>query len=123
VPKGYYVLDSTVFLVGNNLKYILGLLNSNLIDLYVKTYVHLLSDKGFLLSNQYVEKIPLPPITSSNQPIADQIIKLVAQILHLNQTYGCSADISDLETQIDRLVYKLYGLTEEEIKIIERSVP
>jgi len=47
VPKSWYVLDSMAFSVGNSLKYILGLLNSNLIDYYVKTYVHFIQIKDF----------------------------------------------------------------------------
>ncbi len=35
--------------------------------------------------------------------------------------YNPSADTSALESEIDRLVYQLYGLTEEEIKIVEQS--
>jgi hypothetical protein len=106
------------FLVGENLKYILGILNSKLIDFYVKTYVHLYSDTGFLLSNQYVERIPNPPLTTQNQPIANKIITLVDQILSA-KNQNPDADTSHLEKQIDQLVYKLYDLTEEEIKIIE----
>ena len=35
--------------------------------------------------------------------------------------YNPSADTSALESEIDRLVYQLYGLTDEEIKIVEQS--
>jgi len=118
VPADFYILDSMAFLVGKNLKYILGILNSKLIDFYVKTYVHLYSDTGFLLSNQYVERIPIPPITFQNQPIADQIVQIVDQILFAKQQ-NLDADISNLEQKIDQLVYKLYDLTEEEIIIIK----
>jgi len=40
----------------------------------------------------------------------------------LKQTHSCSADISDLETQINQLVYKLYNLTPEEIEMIKKNV-
>ena len=118
VPADFYILDSMAFLVGENLKYVLGILNSKLIDFYVKTYVHLYSDTGFLLSNQYVERITIPPLTPQNQPIANQIIALVDQILSIKQQ-NPDSDTSQLEQEIDKLVYKLYDLTEEEIKIIE----
>jgi len=124
-PAGLYILDSMAFLVGENLKYVLGILNSRLIDFYVKTYVHLYGDAGFLLSNQYVERIPLPPITKENQHIAKQIIQKVDEILSLTQSedYEISPvkqqKVEELEKEIDELVYKLYNLTEEEIEIIE----
>ncbi len=74
---------------------------------------------------QYVEQIPIPPITKENQPIADQIIQKVDQILTLTQSQDYNTNqekqkhVKRLEHEIDQLVYKLYGLTEEEIKIIE----
>ena len=58
---------------------------------------------------------PSPP---KNQPIANQIITLVDQILSAKKQ-NPEADTSQLKKQIDQLVYKLYDLTEEEIKIIE----
>lgn len=125
VPAGLYILDSMAFLVGKNLRYILGILNSKLIDFYVKTYVHLYGDTGFLLSNQYVERIPIPPITPQNHPLADQIVQKVQEILTLTQSPDFETNqekqqkVKELEKEIDQLVYKLYGLTEEEIRIVE----
>jgi type II restriction/modification system DNA methylase subunit YeeA len=125
VPAGMYILDSMAFLVGGNLKYLLGVLNSTLVDFYVKTYVHLYGDTGFLLSNQYVERIPIPPITPQTQPLADQIVQKVDEIHTLTQSpdFETSQEkqekVKKLEREIDRLVYKLYGLNEEKIKIIE----
>ncbi|MDM7266071.1 MAG: Eco57I restriction-modification methylase domain-containing protein [Aquificaceae bacterium] len=125
VPAGLYILDSMAFLVGENLKYILGILNSKLIDFYVKTYVHLYGDTGFLLSNQYVERIPIPPITPQTQPLADQIVQKVQEILTLTQSpdFETSQEkqqkVKELEREIDQLVYELYELTEEEIRIVE----
>ncbi|MEO0173616.1 MAG: Eco57I restriction-modification methylase domain-containing protein [candidate division WOR-3 bacterium] len=121
-PKGMYVLDSMAFMVGNNLRFLIGVLNSRPIDYYVKTYVHQYADKGFLLSNQYVERIPIPKISESQQkPIVD----LVDKILSLTQSPDYETnkqkreEVKAIEKQIDEIVYKLYGLTEEEVKLIE----
>ena len=57
-------------------------------------------------------------ITKENQPIADQIINLIDHILSIKQQ-DPDADTSNLEKEIDQLVYKLYNLTDEEIKIVE----
>ncbi len=76
-------------------------------------------------NNYQIDKEPLlnlPLINPSNKEIERQIKTLVDEIIYLKQTYGCSADTSALETQIDQLVYKLYGLTEKEIEIIEKNV-
>jgi len=85
VPKGLYVLDSMCFMTNDNIKFLVGVLNSKLVDFYVRTYVHQLGDKGFLLSNQYVERIPVPPITKENKNLVEKIEGLVDQILVLNK--------------------------------------
>ena len=63
-------------------------------------------------------KIELLPI---KQPLFEEktnIEELVDKVLTFKKQ-DSSYDTNDLESQIDRLVYDLYGLTEDEIKIIE----
>ncbi|AKJ54138.1 restriction endonuclease [Campylobacter lari] len=115
------LLDSMAFMVGNSkneLKYLLGFLNSSLIFYYFKNIGHLYSDKGFLLSNQYVEKFPIPKINSKNEKLANELISLVDEILNLKEQ-DKKADTKTQEDKINSIVYKLYNLNEEEIKIIE----
>lgn len=85
VPKGLYALDSMAFMTNANIKFLVGVLNSKLVDFYVRTYVHQYGDKGFLLSNQYVERIPVPPITKENKKLVEKIEGFVDQILVLNK--------------------------------------
>lgn len=123
LEKEYILLDSMAFMVANSkneLKYLLGFLNSSLIFYYFKNIGHLYSDKGFLLSNQYVEKFPILKIHSKNQKIADELINLVDEILKAKEQ-DKNANTQELENKINSLVYKLYNLTEEEIKIIENK--
>ena len=64
-------------------------------------------------------------ITPQNHPLADQIVQKVQEILTLTQfpDFETSQEkqqkVKELEREIDQLVYKLYGLTEEEIRIVE----
>ncbi|EAJ9524085.1 class I SAM-dependent DNA methyltransferase [Campylobacter coli] len=123
LEKEYILLDSMAFMVANSkneLKYLLGFLNSNLIFYYFKNIGHLYSDKGFLLSNQYVEKFPIPKINSKNQNLADELINLADDILKAKEQ-DKNANAQELENKINSLVYKLYNLNEEEIKIIENK--
>ena len=60
------------------------------------------------------------PIKIANKEQQKQIINLVDQILSLKKN-NSFADTSILEKEIDRLVYQLYGLTEDKIKYIEES--
>lgn len=123
LEKEYILLDSMAFMVANSkneLKYLLGFLNSNLIFYYFKNIGHLYSDKGFLLSNQYVEKFPIPKINSKNQKLADELINLADDILKAKEQ-DKNANTQELENKINSLVYKLYNLNEEEIKIIKNK--
>ena len=120
VPPNVFVLDSMAFFTSREFpKYQMAILNSKLIYFYVNKIVHQYGITGFRLSNQYVEIMPIPPITSSNQPIVSQIESLVDQILAAKKT-NHAADTTPWEKEIDKLVYQLYKLEPEEIEIIER---
>ena len=98
-----------------NIKYILGVLNSKVIN-----YLFL---KYFLNKDIYayqLEKLPIPAITSSNLELASQIKAKVEAVL-LSKQSNSQDSTTETEKEIDRLVYGLYGLTEEEIGIIENE--
>ncbi|BDQ02294.1 N-6 DNA methylase [Ignavibacterium sp.] len=118
VEPNVFILDSMAFFTGNNLKYIMGILNSKLIYEYVLMIVHQYGFTGFRLSNQYVEVMPLPPITPNNHFIIQQIETLVDKIITAKKQ-NPQSDTSAWEKEIDNLVYQLYELTPEEIEIIE----
>jgi len=63
----------------------------------------------------YVEELPIIIVAKESEL---NIIELVEKILSLKRS-DSSVNTSSLEAEIDQLVYKLYGLTEEEIKIVE----
>jgi hypothetical protein len=119
VKPVFFVLDSTFMITGKDLKYLIGLLNSKINAWWIKLSAATLGE-GSYGAKIYIEKSPLPPITKGNQPIADQIIQKVDQILS-NKKQNPFANTSNLEHQIEQLVYKLYNLTSEEIKIIEEG--
>ena len=65
--------------------------------------------------NNYVKEFPIPVVAHKQQaPVAE----LVDRIL-MAKAADPLADISEQEAEIDRLVYELYGLTEEEISTVE----
>jgi type II restriction/modification system DNA methylase subunit YeeA len=117
---GIYVEATAFLMTGNNLKYILGLLNSRPVAFFFKIFYAGggLGEDGYRYKKAFLEQLPIPPITPQNQPIVNQIVQLVDQILSAKQK-NPDADTSLLEQKIDELVYKLYDLTEEEIKLIE----
>ncbi len=73
--------------------------------------------EGELKTNN-LEKIPIPKITEKNQELAHKITDCVERILKAKEK-DPKTNTQELEKEIDALVYQLYHLTDEEIKIIE----
>ncbi len=101
---------------------ILGVLNSKLMTYFYKKKFFPTHMQGgaFGFDTLSVETLPIPQITKSNKPTADKIIALVDKILQLKEE-DPKANTQRLEKEIDALVYQLYHLTDEEIKIIENG--
>ncbi|RRQ44966.1 Eco57I restriction-modification methylase domain-containing protein, partial [Chryseobacterium sp. SC28] len=94
------------------IKFILGILNSKTIN-----YLFL---KYFLNKDIYayqLEQIPIPAINKEKQ---QPIISLVEKVLN-SKNQNPKSDTTEIEYEIDKLVYELYGLTDEEIAIIENT--
>ena len=116
------ILDS-MFLITSpdkkTLRLLLGVLNSNFSKYWIKGNAATLG-KGFYGAKIYIEKIPIPKIDSTNQSIADKIIALVEEILE-KKKQDSATDTTELESQINALVYTLYNLTDEEMELIEKG--
>jgi hypothetical protein len=107
-----FLQNTSYFISGNNLKYLLALLNSNFINFAFLKFYQSGGIEGEI-TLQAIEKIPIPPLSESDQ---EPFVLLVAQIIAKKEQ---QINTTELEAQIDQLVYKLYNLTEEEIKIVE----
>lgn len=116
--NSFFINQTCYFLIHEHNKYLLGILNSNLIHIYMKSISSNLGDGAFRWIKQYIEKLPIPKIDSTNKALSDEIISLVEQILD-SKAKDPTTDTKELESHIDSLVYKLYHLTDDEIKIIE----
>ena len=104
----------------NDIKYLLACMNSKIFNWeFVKLGIPL--GYAFEWKKQYVELIHVPPITEENREIVEKIEDLVDQILTTKKT-DLNTDTSEKENEIDKLVYGLYGLTDDEIAIVEGSV-
>jgi type I restriction-modification system DNA methylase subunit len=113
-------------------EYVLGLLNSKLLFWRLGTLSNLFRGGWITCTKQYFGELPIHRIDFSvlaEKSRHDQIVHLVQQILALRQRRSAAKtpqektaldrQITAADTQIDRLVYDLYGLTEDEIKIVE----
>jgi hypothetical protein len=115
-------------------KYILALLNSSLLDFYLKGISTTMRGGFFRYFTQFIEQLPIRMIDFSNP--ADKthharMVELVETMLKLHKELAAAKtshektaiqrQIDATDRQIDQLVYKLYGLTKEEIKIVEEA--
>ncbi|MCL2416326.1 MAG: N-6 DNA methylase [Bacteroidales bacterium] len=111
-----------------NHKFLLGILNSKLTDFY---YYQINPERGEALAEvkkQHVEQLPIPENISKEQQ--KEIIKHVDQLLKLNRDLQeatvpnrieqIKSRIEHSEDKINEIVYALYGLTDPEIKIVEK---
>lgn len=111
LSSGGFMLISTSLAIN----YLLGILNSNLMK-YVFSRIGVMTAGGaYTLKKATIDEFPIKEISSENQ---QPFIEKVDQILTLKQA-NPSADTSALEREIDVMVYELYGLSEEEIKVVE----
>ncbi|WP_415751917.1 Eco57I restriction-modification methylase domain-containing protein [Helicobacter pylori] len=119
--KGFYAPAPANIITGDKIeiKYLTALLNSKCIYFAMRKFYMGGGIEGELKTNN-LEKIPIPKITTKNQELADKITDGAKQILALKEK-DPKANTQKLEKEIDALVYQLYHLTDEEIKIIENG--
>ena len=102
-------------MTGEKLKYLLAILNSKLSEWY---FNQISTTTGMGTNRWKKYKIEMLPIKEPTETEELLLEKIVNQILTAKKS-DLKADTTALETEIDQLVYQLYELTAEEIKIIE----
>ena len=133
IIKGLTLLDACIDLNGNiipakstivildkdneKLKFLSAIINSKVAFFYIKEIYSSNSYCGGInFTKDMISSIPIPEINSKNKKLEDKIINLVDRIIEGKKS---GIDMRELEEEVDRLVYRLYELSEEEIKIIE----
>jgi len=133
---GYFGSNTTYIIPSDDL-YLLGIFNSRLALFYFSEKCAGLEGGGttyLRFFGQYLEEFPVRNVKQSctgERVKRGEIVKLVRQTLDLHKKLAVTKtahektalerQIAATDQQIDKLVYQLYGLTEEEIKIIEES--
>jgi len=129
--NGFYSNDKTSIIPTDD-KYLLGLLNSSTIDYFMHQIASTKQGGYYEYKPMYVSQLPIHLIdysSSSEVAFHDQMVDLVERMLDLHKRLAAAQlpqektmlqrQIEATDKQIDRLVYELYGLTEEEIAIVE----
>jgi hypothetical protein len=114
--------------------YVLGLLNSGALDLYFKCVSTRLQGGFYRYFTQYVARLPIHCINFDDPADVarhDRMVALVEEMLQLQQEkaeadaplldarHDLARRINRLDAEIDALVYELYGLTDDEIALVE----
>jgi type I restriction-modification system DNA methylase subunit len=136
LDTGGHYLANTAYCLGTDDLYLLGVLNSRLFwfaigNLSIPFGIRA-GEYRYRLIYQYMEKVPIRVIDPSNaadKSRHDRLVELVEQMLALHgqaaavrtpqEQAALERQIAATDTQVDRLVYDLYGLTEDEIRIVE----
>lgn len=116
-------------------QYLTGLLNSLLLDWYLKKVSTTFHGGYFAANKQYLVQLPIRAIdftNASDKTHHDKMVQLVEQMLTLHKQLADAKtgheqtlirrQIDATDRQIDKLVYELYELTEKEIKIVEENL-
>jgi hypothetical protein len=110
---GFYISAPANLLPASD-TYLVGLLNSSICKWLIAFLAAVRGGNFLEFKPMYVEQIPVFPATNKQKvPIIERVEKIL--------TDPDGSDIPLLEREIDQLVYELYGLTEEEIKIVEEA--
>ncbi len=117
--KGF-LTNQTCYFIARDDKYLFAILNSKAIYFFMRQMASNLGEGAFRWIKQFIERLPIPKITTKNQELARKITDCAKKILQTKEK-DPNANTQELEKEIDALVYQLYNLTDAEIKIIEND--
>jgi len=119
--EGVWCLNSAYFMIppqGYSINYFLAILNSRVIYFYFKLLAQTSGMGVPRWIGLYVERFPIPDAPrGARQKLEDRVESILSQA-----TTESRASTEIMEEEIDQIVYDLYGLTQEEITIVEKSI-
>ena len=133
-----YMIVDTINQLSNNSnlssRFISAILNSKLISWYTYSFIYARAIMTMQFDNPVTSRIPMPSVDltkKSDKEVHDKLVKLVDNIIAINKKLVgennpntkeiLERQVRALDGEIDRLVYGLYGLSDNEIRIIENG--
>ncbi|MGL6119668.1 MAG: Eco57I restriction-modification methylase domain-containing protein, partial [Fusobacteriaceae bacterium] len=111
--NGYYPEATSFFIIGENLKYLIALLNSEPVtNIFKKFYAGGELVGKFRYKKAFLNELPLPLIDEENMKVLELKVEKIIELVNYNESTLL------LEREINEIVYNLYGFTEEEKEII-----
>ena len=133
--EGWAIADHTVSVIPSSSLYLLGLLNSRLMLLVFNNFIQTSGTEQKMHSWDDLKNLPIYTIDFDNpddKARHDRMGTLVTEMLELHKHLSnakidqekaiITQEIKSIDRQIDSLVYGLYGLTTDEIAVVEESV-
>lgn len=123
--NGNHYSVNTTYIIPVDDKYLLGMLNSNLIHYYFSNISSSIRGGYLRFIRQYLEKIPIVESVKNKEKIVQYVDIMLQLNEDLENTKLASqrdqiiTKINHFDNKINELVYRLYGLTEDEIRIVE----
>ena len=106
-PENMFINAPSCMIVPGN-RYLLAALNSKVVDYYIRTLGVVRNGGFFEYKPMFVEKIPIPKITTEQELAFDELL-------------SSSLTDSDRDAKTDKLMCELYGLSEEEISFLQNQ--
>ena len=116
--QGHYSNDKTTICVSDQINYLLALLNSSALWWFIRATAATKQGGFYEFKPMYVGQLPIPSASQAEQAALEALVDRILAAKRANPL----ADVSAWEREIDERVYRLYGLTPEEIKIVDESV-
>jgi hypothetical protein len=115
-----FCLDTSRLITGQDLKFLIAILNSKLFFSSIKTFYAGggLGSKGVRMKHTFFENFCVPKIDYKSK---NTIVKIIGEILQKKSNKKNNTSTTDLEHEIDRMIYDLYDLTNDEIRVIEKG--
>jgi len=114
--EGFFSNDKTSIITGVE-KYFLGILNSKAIDFYLKQIASTKQNGYFEYKPVYVSQLPICNVNDDQKVLLEELVQKVLSAKAANP----QQDTTEWEAEIDALVYELYGLTAEDIAVVESA--
>jgi adenine-specific DNA-methyltransferase len=110
------------FNVSDDLRYLLGVLNSSVMWFFISSTGYVLRGGYFTFKSDYLKPFPIPCSVSNTPPSKAQVKAIVSRVDRVLADKVAGRDTSTIEHEINQLVYELYDLTEAEIAVVEASL-
>lgn len=125
--SGIFLNDKCFFIPKDDLA-LLGILNSSAVWFWLRNSCSHLKGGYYELRSVYMKQVPIPEISTGSRGSIERLVQSVlklhdelAEAFSVKQKRDINAQILEIEREIDQIVYSLYGLSESEISLIERT--